>query len=735
MPALSIKNLTPKELKDKCLRAYTAANITLFPVVFAPNDKGVNVKRPKFKGWQNKKFLPLLQVKDMHLPATYGVLLPDDIVVIDVDPRNYAPGEDQLASLLKILGLTLSDFKTYIVQTGSSPKRGLHIYLRVPPGMTFPKKMPNFPAIDIKRIGGYVVGAGSLNPQTGKYYEPRRGTPSKIMDCPAVLLQYMIKPTQGTLSSRKSEDGYQSDDEMNQQRFISYVNNLTNVPTQGNHGDDRTVAIAMVAWDYGLSEPVAYQLMNDYLNPRCIPPWNPTDLATKVRSAYKSAKGAQGSRNPQNDFKDIPITKVVKYPEHTDFDIARDGTFKGSLKNVVSCFLRKTTPSKHKNKLYGLIRYNTFSNTVVFKKRPPWLEKDEPLPIQWTDSDTDRLMYYLSRNWGIDAQEAVVFKALTTVSRYDSFHPVCEYILNCYAKWDHKPRLDNLLTKYAGAVDNAYVRSVSKNMLIAAVKRVFYPGCQHDHIPILESSQGKGKTTFVRILGGEWFTDAHIDPRDKDTAQNLADSWICEWGEMRSHNAANRDALKAFITRTTDKYRPSYGRVSIRFPRQSIFIGTQNPDSGNNGWMDDEENRRYWPIRICETLPEIDRKALIRDRDHLFAEAYHRMLQDEPIFISDPEIKKLELAAQTARRSHDIWEDTLSTGLQDTKDMPPLTAGNIATAVLNIPMAQQNRGILARISTCMRKLGWKKIVKRIDGIRQHIWVPESEDDFSDISWL
>ena len=77
---------------------------------------------------------------------------------------------------------------------------------------------------------------------------------------------------------------------------------------------------------------------------------------------------------------------------------------------------------------------------------------------------------------------------------------------------------------------------------------------------------------------------------------------------------ADIERVKAFASRSADRYRPSYGRHVITAPRQCICIGTTNSER----YLKDETGaRRFWPVRCGR----IDVAAAARDRDQLWAEA------------------------------------------------------------------------------------------------------------------
>lgn len=159
------------------------------------------------------------------------------------------------------------------------------------------------------------------------------------------------------------------------------------------------------------------------------------------------------------------------------------------------------------------------------------------------------------------------------------------------------PRVDTLLIDYLGAVDNAYVRSVTRKTLCAAIARVLTPGIKFDSMLVLNGPQGMGKSTLIAKLGGEWFSDSLSlsDTKDKTAAEKLQGYWILEIGELAGLKKAELETLRSFLSRQNDIYRASFGRRATPHLRQCVFFGTTNAEKGY--LRDTTGNRRFWPVK------------------------------------------------------------------------------------------------------------------------------------------
>jgi predicted P-loop ATPase len=139
--------------------------------------------------------------------------------------------------------------------------------------------------------------------------------------------------------------------------------------------------------------------------------------------------------------------------------------------------------------------------------------------------------------------------------------------------WDGVERVDHWLSAYLGVEDTEYSRAVGARWLISAVARLFRPGAKADCCLILEGPQGIRKSTALRTLAGEYFTDELADLGSKDAAMQTRGVWIIELSELDSLSHSEVAPIKAFMSRTTDRFRPPYGVRLVESSRQCVFAG------------------------------------------------------------------------------------------------------------------------------------------------------------------
>ena len=379
----------------------------------------------------------------------------------------------------------------------------------------------------------------------------------------------------------------------------------------------------------------------------------------------------------------------------------------------------------------GVLAFDDFSQEIVVRQPLPWDTATSPFPRPWEDADDVRTAEWLQLR-GVNVAPLVVGRAVGAVAREHRIHPVRDWL--DHLCWDGTPRIETWTSTYLGAAPTAFHHTVGALWLISAVARIFRPGVKADHMLILEGPQGARKSTAIKVLAGEeWFTDELPELGSKDAAIHMQGVWIVEIAELDAIGRAEVSRIKAFLTRTTDRFRPPYGRYTVEVPRQCVFAGTVNPDT----YLRDETgNRRFWPLR-CGT---IDIAALARDRDQLWAEAVHRFREGAIWWIDDPAILAEARDEQDRRYQSDAWDDliehwltyeirTVSDGFPDygnsrtesvqrPKPLADVSVGEILEEAIGLEPARWTRGDQMRVSAYLKANGWERYRRRDEGGRE-----------------
>lgn len=369
----------------------------------------------------------------------------------------------------------------------------------------------------------------------------------------------------------------------------------------------------------------------------------------------------------------------------------------------------------------GALVFDEFRQEIVVGRPLPWDEHDHASPRAWSDADDVRCAEWLQHR-EINVAPVVVSRSVAAVARDVPVHPVRDYLRGL--RWDGVPRLERWTVDHLGANDTALARAFGALWMISAVARIMRPGAKVDHMLILEGPQGARKSSALKTLAGaEWFTDELAEIGSKDAAQQMRGIWIIEIAELDAIGRAEVSRIKAFLTRTVDRYRPPYERYVVEVPRQCVFAGSVNPDT----YLRDETgNRRFWPVRCGR----IDLAALARDRDQLWAEAVARFDAGAIWWLDDPALIAAASAEQEARYQSDAWDDLIEAwlttetrrvnrgynGYDDWRDetvaraspLADVSVGEILRDAIGLEPGRWPRSDQMRVAAFLKARGWER---------------------------
>lgn len=440
------------------------------------------------------------------------------------------------------------------------------------------------------------------------------------------------------------------------------------------------------------SEDDVYEAINETFNPDL--PVSPTFIFS-VRAKIKRVARQLGC------YED-----AVEYIEQ----LSRE--FKNC--NYHDKILQKCTLDRHGNP------YPTTDNIITILREDPqfrglrmnelsmryeYLDENNDIKA-WTDAQDAAARTYIEREYGLWNTKKYT-DALQCVFHSNTYHPIKQVIEAL--EWDGVSRIPKLLSTWMGADDNEYTREVSRLIFAGGIQRLYNPGCKYEDMPVLVGGQGAGKSSFVRFLAIEdrFFTEL-TTVEGKEGMEGVEGAWIVEVSELLAlTKTKEQEAVKAYLSRLVDKYRPAYGQYILERPRTCAFIGTTNREQFIT---DKTGGRRFYPVACANTGYNLfDHEKECREYiKQCWAEAYAKRHTAFMAAYADRNVKlHIEQMQQLAT------EDDLRVGLIESYleklDSPYVCSGMIWECALGNAYNKPERADQTQIGLIMQNMpGWKR---------------------------
>lgn len=340
-------------------------------------------------------------------------------------------------------------------------------------------------------------------------------------------------------------------------------------------------------------------------------------------------------------------SSVIAVDENTDWQEKLEVDRKGNVNNTIDNILLILENDPY---FKGKIAYDDFEKCEVALKDLPW-RKIKYQNRRLNDKDDANIRHYIEKAYGV-SNGLKIRDAMEVLATKTAFHPIKQYLNKLV--WDKQDRLDMLLIDYLGAENTDYVREVTRKTFVAAVARIFQPAVKFDYVLTLVGKQGIGKSTLIRKLGKNWYSDSFSTVQGKEAFEQIQGVWLVEIGELAGLKKAEIDTIKHFVSKQVDNYRVAYGKRTESFARQCIFFGTTNH---KDFLRDPTGDRRFWPVdtHVNEPIKDIFKHLTSTEIDQIWAEAVMWYESGEILKLSN-EIEKQATDSQTEHREKDDRE-------------------------------------------------------------------------------
>jgi hypothetical protein len=217
---------------------------------------------------------------------------------------------------------------------------------------------------------------------------------------------------------------------------------------------------------------------------------------------------------------------------------------------------------------------------------------------------------------------------------------------------------------------------------------------------------------------------------------------VGEINELRGLHTKDQESIKAWVSRTHEKWVPKFKEFATSFPRRCVLFGTTNR---TDILADETGNRRWLPLHVRWVKPAL----VAQMREQLWAEgaALFRGLTKPVDAGPGPEggewvggvawraAEALGKAEHGAYMRHDEWEGVFTEWLGGCDGLDsavasstgaargdaPFTVADVLGGALGIPLKDMDARVQMRAGSVLRGLGFERRQNRVAGVRAWRW--------------
>jgi predicted P-loop ATPase len=288
-------------------------------------------------------------------------------------------------------------------------------------------------------------------------------------------------------------------------------------------------------------------------------------------------------------------------------------------------------------------------------------------------------------------------------------------------QWDGVPRLHQFLEIGFGGEAGAYTEAIGKYLFTGMAGRILSPGIKADMAVVAVGGQGTGKSTGIAAIAPEpdAFGGLDLSLQGPDLYRLMRGKLIMELPELVGITRKSLERLKAFLSTPLDEWTEKYQSTRTNNARRCLFFGTTN----RTDFLHDPSGERRWlPFDVVAAG---DVGWIVANRDQLWAEG-RELFKAHGVLWADAQ--RLAAGVHANYTASDTWDDTLNAWLTTTvfDALPPggspFSLADALSKALGIPPAQQNRSAQMRASASLKRLGYERKQRTVEGSLRWVYV-------------